>query len=78
VLATDVVADVVPPKYPDFGIPVHTIGMWAMGLWLIDSCYLEPLAQVCAEVGRWEGFVTVAPLVLENGTGSPVNPIFYL
>jgi len=36
---------------------------------------LEDLARACAERNRWEFLLTVAPLRLENVTGSPVNPI---
>jgi hypothetical protein len=46
-----------------------------MGLWLIDNGNLEELSQACARYRRWEFMLTVAPLVLERVTGSPVNPI---
>ena len=46
-----------------------------MGLWLIDNCNLEELAAACAERGRWEFLLTIAPLRIRYGTGSPVNPI---
>lgn len=75
ILATDVVSDVVPPRYPGFGLPIHTVGMWAMGLWIIDSCNLERLAETCIELDRWSGCVFTSPLLLENGTGSPINPV---
>jgi hypothetical protein len=29
-------------------------------------------------VGRWELLATIAPLKLERGTGSPVNPLALL
>src|SRR2546427_13605 len=47
----------------------------AMGMWLIDNGNLEELAQACAKYRRWQFMLTVAPLVLERVTGSPVNPI---
>jgi hypothetical protein len=46
-----------------------------MGLWLIDNCNLEDLAQACATYNRWEFMLTVNPLRLRNVTGSPVNPV---
>ena len=49
-----------------------------MGLALLDNAQLEPLAAVCAELGRWEFLLVVAPLVIPGGTGSPVNPIALL
>lgn len=51
------------------------IGMAAMGLWLLDNCNHEQLAAECERLGRWEFMVTIAPLKLEHGTASPVNPI---
>ena len=49
-----------------------------MGLWLIDNCNLEEIAEACAERGRWEFLLTIAPLRVQYGTGSPVNPIAVL
>jgi hypothetical protein len=46
-----------------------------MGLWLVDNCLLEDLAAACARNGRWEFFLSVAPLALTCSTGSPVNPV---
>jgi kynurenine formamidase len=74
-LAADVAIDCVPHGYDTLGLPVHTVGMWALGLWLIDNCYLERLSATCAELDRYSFFFNVAPLVLRGGTGSPVNPL---
>lgn len=56
-------------------IPLHAIAIPHMGLPLLDNANFEALAQVCAETGRYEFLLTVAPLVVLGGTGSPVNPI---
>jgi kynurenine formamidase len=74
-IATDVVADVHPHGYDGFGMPIHTVGIWAMGLWLIDNCDVEQLAVRCRELERWEFLFVVAPIIFSKGTGSPVNPI---
>jgi kynurenine formamidase len=74
VLATDTAADVRPHGY-QVGMPIHTVGMWAMGLWIVDNCGFEALSAACAERGRWDPFLTIAPLPLTAGTGSPVNPL---
>ncbi len=34
-----------------------------------------PTAAECARLGRWEFQLVIVPLVIEGGTGSPVNPI---
>jgi hypothetical protein len=36
---------------------------------------LEPLAKACAEEGRDEFMLTIAPLPVVGGTGSPANPL---
>jgi kynurenine formamidase len=74
-IGCDTGQDVVPSGYMTIGLPVHCVGMVAMGLTLIDNCDLEELSATCARLGRYEFFLTLAPLRLEGGTGSPVNPI---
>jgi hypothetical protein len=56
-------------------LPVHIVGMVAMGLCLIDNCDLEELAATCAQLSRYEFLLTIAPLRLMGGTGSPANPL---
>jgi len=75
VLGGDTVSDVVPSGYAEFRQPIHQIGIVQMGLWLIDNCNLEELAKTCAELGRWEFQMVLAPLRIQYGTGSPINPI---
>jgi kynurenine formamidase len=75
VLGSDVPIDVFPHGYDDLGLPIHAVGMWAMGLWLLDNCDLERLADHCARIGRAEFLVVLGPLALTAGSGSPINPI---
>lgn len=75
VLGADATNDVMPSGVPNVFVPIHSVGMVAMGLWLIDNAYLEDLAAACVEEGRWEFMLTIAPLRLKNTTGSPLNPI---
>lgn len=74
-LGTDTHNDVSPPPYPNVGNALHVVALVAMGLWLIDNANLEELSQACAARQRWEFLLTIAPLRLQNATGSPVNPI---
>ena len=46
-----------------------------MGVHLLDNLRLDALMATCAREQRWEFLVTVAPLRVERGTGSPVNPL---
>jgi kynurenine formamidase len=77
VLGGDGVHDPVPPGAiaPDWPMPIHMIGLVAMGLHLLDNLDLESVAAVCADEGRWAFLLTLAPLRIEGGTGSPLNPI---
>ena len=77
-LGGDTVSDAVPSGYPNLRQPIHHIALPHMGLWLIDNCNLEEIAEACAERGRWEFLLTIAPLRVQYGTGSPVNPIAVL
>ena len=54
---------------------MHQVGIVAMGLWILDNADLERLAEACAERNRWEFMLTVNPLRIKGGTGSPVNPV---
>ncbi len=58
-----------------FPLPLHQIGIPAMGLVLLDHCCVEQLASKCRGLGRYEFLFVAAPLPLEGGTGSPVNPL---
>ena len=74
-LGCDGVSDVIPSRVEGHGLPVHSVAIAAMGLHLIDNLELGGLAEACAEEQRWEFLLTLAPLVLRRGTGSPLNPI---
>jgi kynurenine formamidase len=82
IIATEGSTDVFGPAgaadYPEIRLPVHVIGIVAMGLWLIDNCNLERLTERCVALGQWTFLFTVAPLRFRGATGSPVNPIALL
>jgi len=67
--------DVLPSGYKTIPVPVHTVALTAMGLWLLDNCDLEPLSETCSEFGTWEFLFVASPLVFQGLTGSPVNPL---
>lgn len=74
-IGCDSATDAMPSGYRNVPLPVHTVGIVAMGLWLIDNCDLEEVAGVAASSGRWEFQLSVCPLALSGLTSSPVNPI---
>lgn len=59
-------------------LPIHSLAIPYMGMPLLDNANFEALAAACAELGRWEFLLVIAPLVVIGGTGSPVNPIAVL
>jgi kynurenine formamidase len=67
--------EVSPSGYEINRLPVHQIGISAMGLYLIDACNFDELAEACEQRNRWEFMITIAPLKFTLGTGCPVNPI---
>ena len=67
--------DPTPTGYRTVNMPIHMVGIVAMGLWLIDNCQLEDLAATCARLGRWEFQFVLAPIRFQGVTGSPVNPL---
>jgi kynurenine formamidase len=74
-LGSDGVSDVHPSGIDDVRLPIHVVGIVAMGLSLLDNLDLEALAAACREEKRGAFLLTIAPLVLSRGTASPVNPI---
>ena len=56
-------------------MPIHQCGIVAMGLHLLDNLRLDGLTSACATRKRREFFLSIAPLRVKRGTGSPVNPV---
>jgi hypothetical protein len=54
---------------------VHDMSMSVLGLWVMDNTDLTAVAEACAARKRWEFLVTLAPMAIPGGTGSPINPI---
>ena len=67
--------DAVPNRCDAVVYPIHVLGVNAMGLHFLDSLQFEDLAAACESHQRWEFMTVIAPLRLDRGTGSPVNPI---
>jgi kynurenine formamidase len=79
VLGSDGVSDMLPGlDIPKWRMPVHQVGLVAMGMHLLDNLKLDELSKACAEHGHWDFQLTVAPLRVAGGTGSPVNPVALL
>ena len=56
-------------------LALHDFALTMLGIHLIDRADLAALSEMAQAQGRWEFMLTIAPLPIPNGTGSPVNPI---
>jgi kynurenine formamidase len=65
----------IPSPYPSVFLPLHMVGLVAMGLVMLDNPDVEVLADAIRHTGRSEFLVACAPLRIPAGTGSAVNPI---
>jgi kynurenine formamidase len=53
----------------------HDFALIYLGLHLLDNCDLEALGDAAAARKRWDFLLTMAPIPVVGGTGSPINPI---
>lgn len=53
---------------------LHLLLLWSRGIYLLEMLWLEELART----GRHDFLFVAAPLAIEGGTGSPVNPVAVL
>jgi kynurenine formamidase len=74
-LGNDNVSDVLPSRVEGVPQPIHQVVLVALGTPLFDNLDLEAVAVEAARRNRWEFLLTAAPLAVETGTGSPLNPL---
>jgi kynurenine formamidase len=77
-LGCDGISDAAPSGIEGWVMPIHAIAITYLGLHLIDNMRLDRLLEACRQRDRWAFCLTAAPLALERGTGSPMNPIAML
>jgi hypothetical protein len=56
-------------------LAVHDFVLTILGVHLLDRADFEALSQAASSRNRWEFMLSIAPLAIPKGTGSPVNPI---
>jgi kynurenine formamidase len=74
-LGGDVPPSLAPTDVPGESGAVHDFALVRLGVLVFDNVDLEALAEAASARKRWEFLLTVAPLPIRGGTGSPVNPI---
>jgi len=77
-LGSDGNNDTAPSAIEGVDFPMHVLALNAMGVHLLDYLQFEALVPLCEETMRWEFLFVAAPLRIQHGTGSPVNPIAIL
>ena len=75
ILAGEAPQDAIPPGGELTGLPVHGFALVYLGVHLFDNVALDDVAEAAAARNRWEFLLTVGPLRMVGGTGSPINPI---
>ena len=75
IIGSDLATDVSPSGIEGFDFPIHSVAIVAMGMPILDNCDLEALSETAHVRRRWSFLLTAAPLPVEGGTGSPINPI---
>jgi len=75
ILGSDDGSDVAPSQIEGVTHPIHQTMLIAAGIHILDCCDLEALGTACENRKRTAFLLTIAPLAVPNGTGSPVNPI---
>jgi kynurenine formamidase len=55
--------------------PIHQAALNWMGVNIIENMDLEPMVETARRLKRYEFLITFAPLPVEGGTGSPLNPL---
>ena len=72
----DMSNDVEPHEFSDeVRLPLHYLALVSMGVGIFDNLDFERAAAVARRLGRYEFLFTAAPLRIEGGMGSPLNPI---
>ena len=72
----DMSNDVEPHEFSDeVRLPLHYLALVAMGVGIFDNLDFERAVEVARRLDRYEFLFTAAPLRIEGGMGSPLNPV---
>jgi kynurenine formamidase len=74
-VGSDAASEVTPTLVEGVNLPVHTLVITALGINILDNQDLEQLAETAAKLKRWEFMITINPMPVTGGTGSPLNTI---
>ena len=75
IVGSDAASEVSPTLVAGVNLPVHTLLITALGINILDNQDLEALAETAAKLKRWEFMITINPMPITGGTGSPLNTL---
>jgi kynurenine formamidase len=78
VVGTDGPGDTFPIPVSECRLPVHVLALVYLGVHLVHSMALDELAEALAAEERDAFMLTLAPLDIPGGTGSPITPVAVL
>ena len=67
--------DVSPSGIENVFLPLHSLALVSLGVSIFDNLDFGRVAEVAKELNRYEFMLTAAPLRIEMGMGSPINPL---
>lgn len=67
--------DVAPSGVGDIFLPLHRLALASLGVSIFDNLDFGRVAEQAKELGRYSFMFTAAPLRIEKGMGSPINPL---
>ena len=72
----DMSNDVFPHEFSsEESLPLHRLALVALGVGIFDNLDFDRLSATARRLNRYEFLFTAAPLRIEKGMGSPLNPI---
>jgi kynurenine formamidase len=72
-VGSDAASEVAPTMVEGVNLAVHTLLITALGIHILDNQDLETLGDTAARLKRWEFMLTINPVPVTGGTGSPLN-----
>ena len=75
IIGSDLALDVMPSGVAGVELPVHLVVVVGMGMCILDVLDFRGVAEKAKALNRWSFLLTVGPLAVGGGTGSPINPI---
>ena len=74
-IGSDGAGDVLPSNVDGHIFPLHELLLVGLGMPILDNLDLDAAADEARRRDRWTFLFVGAPLRVEGGTGSPLNPI---